>query len=132
MTTPPYRGRFAPSPTGPLHFGSLVTALASYLEARTHKGTWLIRIEDLDPLREQPEATRQILHSLEVHGLRSDEPVCFQSQRHAAYSAATEWLIAQGAAYRCTCSRTQLLAGHGKHPNNCRNGTINVGTQPFA
>lgn len=127
-----YRGRFAPSPTGPLHFGSLVTALASYLEARAHKGYWLIRIEDLDPLREPSDATGQILHSLEAHGLHSDEPIRFQSQRQTAYHAVTEQLINQGFAYRCTCSRKQLLANHGKHPNHCRNGRITPDELPFA
>lgn len=119
-----YRGRFAPSPTGPLHFGSLVTALASYLEARTHKGQWLIRIEDIDPLREPPDASRRILHSLEAHRLLSDEPVRFQSQRHDAYQAAVARLLAQGHAYRCTCSRKQLREHHGRHPNNCRKHAI--------
>jgi glutamyl-Q tRNA(Asp) synthetase len=132
MTTIPYRGRFAPSPTGPLHFGSLVTALASYLEARVQKGQWLIRIEDLDPLREPPEAAGQILHSLETHGLRSDEPVRFQSSRHEAYQAAAEQLIRQGAAYRCTCSRKELTMSHGRHPHHCRDRRSQPGEQPFA
>jgi glutamyl-Q tRNA(Asp) synthetase len=115
-----------------LHFGSLVTALASFLEARTHQGLWLIRIEDLDPLREPPEAARQILHSLETHGLRSDEPVRFQSSRHKAYQATVEQLISQGSAYRCTCSRKELAAHQGRHPNHCRNGELAPGEQPFA
>jgi len=127
-----YRGRFAPSPTGPLHFGSLVTALASYLEARTHKGQWLIRIEDIDPLREPPDATRQILHSLEAHHLFSDEPVRFQSQRHDAYQAAVEALLARGDAYRCTCSRKQLREHQGRHPNACRSHRLDPGHQPCA
>lgn len=116
-----YRGRFAPSPTGPLHFGSLVTALASWLEARSANGCWLVRIEDLDPLREPPEATGQILRSLESHGLHSDEPIRFQSDRHAAYQHAVQQLLAQGNAYRCRCSRKQLQANQGRHPNHCRN-----------
>lgn len=132
MTKTHYRGRFAPSPTGPLHFGSLVTALASYLEARALDGQWLIRIEDLDPLREPPEATRQILHSLQVHGLHSDTAIRFQSQQQSAYHAVTERLIAQHFAYRCICSRKQLVANHGKHPNHCRHVLINPGDQPSA
>lgn len=126
MATSRYRGRFAPSPTGPLHFGSLVTALASWLEAKSARGDWLVRIEDLDPLREPPEATGQILHSLECHGLFPDEPVRFQSRRHDAYQRAIETLLAQGRAYRCRCSRKQLKNNHGHHPNQCRKG----GTRP--
>ncbi|HTN35198.1 MAG TPA: tRNA glutamyl-Q(34) synthetase GluQRS [Marinobacter sp.] len=132
MTKTHYRGRFAPSPTGPLHFGSLVTALASYLEARTHMGQWLIRIEDLDPLREPPEATGQILHSLEVHGLRSDEPIRFQSRRQAAYHAVIKQLINQGSAYHCTCSRRQLLANCGQHLNDCQNNLTSPDARPSA
>lgn len=126
-----YRGRFAPSPTGPLHFGSLVTALASYLEAKFQNGQWLIRIEDLDPLREPAEATGQILTSLDAHGLFPDEPVHFQSRRQKAYHAAIEHLLSEGRAYRCSCSRKQLQANHGKHPQHCRdNGSTR--DQPFA
>ncbi|MBW0148674.1 tRNA glutamyl-Q(34) synthetase GluQRS [Marinobacter arenosus] len=132
MTSPRYRGRFAPSPTGPLHFGSLVAALASYLEARQHQGQWFIRIEDLDPLREPPEATGQILHSLEAHGLMPDEAVRFQSRRHDAYQAAIERLFASGDAYRCFCSRQELKRHGGRHPNHCRAGGVNPGDRPFA
>jgi glutamyl-Q tRNA(Asp) synthetase len=132
MEQPRYRGRFAPSPTGPLHFGSLVTALASWLEARTAGGDWLVRIEDLDPLREPPEATGQILHSLDCHGLFPDEPVCFQSKRHDAYQAAIQYLLAQGQAYRCRCSRKQLRAHGGYHPERCREGTPASGDTPYA
>ncbi|WP_100639286.1 tRNA glutamyl-Q(34) synthetase GluQRS [Marinobacter salexigens] len=132
MTKPSrYRGRFAPSPTGPLHFGSLVTALASYLEAKSRSGRWLIRIEDLDPLREPPEATGEILNSLDAHGLFPDEPVLFQSHRHPAYHAAIEQLLDKGLAYRCSCSRKQLQAHHGRHPQRCRDGATATG-QPFA
>ncbi|MDO3721801.1 tRNA glutamyl-Q(34) synthetase GluQRS [Marinobacter sp. chi1] len=120
MTTPVYRGRFAPSPTGPLHFGSLVTALASYLEARVKKGCWLVRIEDLDPLREPPEATGQILTSLNAHGLIPDEPIRYQSRRHDAYQASIDRLLKSGRAYRCACSRKQLKANDGRHPAQCR------------
>ena len=132
MTSTRYRGRFAPSPTGPLHFGSLVTALASYLEAKSQGGQWLIRIEDLDPLREPPEATGQILNSLEAHGLFPDEPVRFQSRRHAAYQAAIERLLRQGEGYRCSCSRTALPAPDGGHPQPCRAGQSDIGQRPYA
>jgi len=127
-----YRGRFAPSPTGPLHFGSLVTALASYIEAKVHQGQWLIRIEDLDPLRESPQATEQILHSLTCHGLTPDEPVRFQSERHVAFENAIETLLNQGTAYRCACSRKQLQAHHGRHPEQCRQGKSQPGERPSA
>ncbi len=127
-----YRGRFAPSPTGPLHFGSLVTALASHLDARSHNGTWLVRIEDLDPLRESPEATNQILASLAAHGLEADEPVRFQSRCHDRYQRIIDRLVEQGHAYRCICSRKQLQANRGRHPNRCREGRITGGDQPYA
>ncbi|WP_303287626.1 tRNA glutamyl-Q(34) synthetase GluQRS [Marinobacter sp. SS8-8] len=132
MTNPRYRGRFAPSPTGPLHFGSLVAALASFLEARNQGGQWLIRLEDLDPLREPPEATGQILSSLEAHGLLPDEPVRFQSRRHSTYQATIARLMEQGSAYRCPCSRKELQANEGRHPNQCRSGKAVTGDRPFA
>ena len=132
MANPRYRGRFAPSPTGPLHFGSLVTAVASYVEARVHLGQWLIRIEDLDPLREPPEATGQILRSLEAHGLFPDEPVRFQSRRHDAYHDAIDRLLASGHAYRCPCSRKELRANGGRHPHHCREARLQPGDRPFA
>lgn len=132
MSNPRYRGRFAPSPTGPLHFGSLVTALASYLEARSQNGQWLIRIEDLDPLREPPEATGQILTSLEAHGLFPCEPVRFQSQRHPAYQAAIETLLAGRRAYRCGCSRKELQDNNGRHPYHCRDRETAPADRPFA
>ncbi len=132
MTSTDYRGRFAPSPTGPLHFGSLVAALASFLEARCHQGQWLVRIEDLDPLREPPEATGQILRSLDAHGLMADDAVRFQSRRHEAYQAAIDRLLETGYAYRCVCSRKELAQHHGRHPHKCRDGHIAAGDRPFA
>ena len=115
-----YRGRFAPSPTGPLHFGSLVAALASWLDARAHRGQWLVRIEDLDPLRESPEATDAILASLHHHGLLWDESVRYQSQRSDAYDTILAHWRQQQRIYPCACSRTALRANNGYHGAQCR------------
>lgn len=114
-----YRGRFAPSPTGPLHLGSLLAALGSYLDARAHNGRWLIRIEDIDPPRESPGASRAILDSLSAHGLESDEPVLFQSSRLREYETAVERLLAAGEAFYCSCSRQELSAAGGRHASHC-------------
>jgi glutamyl-Q tRNA(Asp) synthetase len=125
----PYRGRFAPSPSGPLHFGSLVAAVGSRLEARTHGGEWLLRIEDLDPPRERPGAARDILATLDWLGLHWDGPVLRQSTRSSAYRDALERLATAGLAYRCGCTRSQLAslpqpvpagsAGELYHPPRC-------------
>lgn len=109
----PYRGRFAPSPTGPLHFGSLVAAVGSFLAARHAGGQWLVRIEDLDPPREVPGSADQILHTLEAFGLDWDEAVVYQSHRREAYEAAARQLQSSGLAYECTCSRTEIAAAAG-------------------
>lgn len=109
-TSPPYRGRFAPSPTGPLHLGSLIAALASYLDARHNQGSWLVRMEDLDPPREEAGAAQSILHSLQAHGLYWDEDVCWQSTRGQAYSQALQQLEAGQHLFHCECSRRQLTS----------------------
>ena len=115
MSDPTYRGRFAPSPTGPLHAGSLLTALASWLLARHAGGQWLVRIEDVDGPRCVPSAANHQLQTLAAFGLVSDQPVIWQSQRHALYQAALERLLAAGHAFACHCSRTQLAASDGLH-----------------
>jgi glutamyl-Q tRNA(Asp) synthetase len=105
-----YRGRFAPSPTGPLHAGSLVAALASWLDARAHGGIWLVRMEDVDTPRCVPGMGAHILWQLAACGLVSDEPVVQQSSRGALYQASLDQLIAQGNAYPCGCSRKDIEA----------------------
>ncbi len=104
----PYRGRFAPSPTGPLHLGSLATALGSWLDARAHDGAWLVRIEDVDTPRTVPGADQLILNQLRVCGLEWDEEPAWQSQRFALYQKAIDQLIAKGLIYGCLCSRKQI------------------------
>lgn len=103
-----YRGRFAPSPTGPLHFGSLIAATASYLDAKTHQGQWFVRIEDLDPPREQFGAADEILHTLQAFGFEWDGAIMRQSERSMAYEAALQQLKNQNLIYRCTCSRKEI------------------------
>jgi glutamyl-Q tRNA(Asp) synthetase len=113
---PGYRGRFAPSPTGPLHFGSLVSALASFLDARAHRGTWLIRIEDVDGPRTVPGAAAEILETLGRFGMFSAEEPVWQSQREVAYQQAFEQLLAAGFVFPCGCTRREIadsLAWHG-------------------
>lgn len=114
--TPSYRGRFAPTPSGALHFGSLVTALASWLDARAQGGEWLVRIDDLDPPREAPGSADQILRQLDACGLQWDGPVRYQSQRHESYRAAIEQLLDNNQAFYCPLSRSALNALDGKHP----------------
>lgn len=116
-----YIGRFAPSPSGPLHFGSLIAALASFLDARANHGQWLLRMEDLDPGREPPQAAGQILEALEAFGLHWDGPVLYQSSRLAAYRDALHQLQQQGLIYACDCTRQQIQALGGVYDNRCRN-----------
>ena len=129
-----YAGRFAPSPTGPLHAGSLVAALASWLDARAHGGRWLVRIEDVDTPRCVPGADALILQQLADLSLVPDEAPLWQSQRGALYQQALDRLIAQGLAYPCACSRKDIEAAlaaqgqarerHGelRYPGTCRHG----------
>lgn len=125
-----YRGRFAPSPTGPLHFGSLVAALASCLDARSQGGAWLLRMEDVDAPRNVPGAAEAILTCLEAHGFAWDGPVLWQSTRLEAYQAALEQLLAEGKAYPCACSRKEIAAASSRpaldggllYPGSCRAG----------
>lgn len=133
-STAPYCGRFAPSPTGPLHAGSLVAALASWLDARAHAGQWLVRIEDIDPPRCQAGADQIILGQLARCGLLPDAPPVWQSQRHHHYAQALEQLIQQGLSYACGCTRKEIDLfwqsqglSHQRHverpyPGTCRHG----------
>jgi len=113
-----YRGRFAPSPSGALHFGSVVAALGSFLQARTRGGEWLLRIENIDPPREVSGAADAILRELERLGLFWDGPVYYQHARREAHLAARDELIARNLAYHCRCSRRQI--GPGAYPGTCR------------
>ena len=121
MPNSPYIGRFAPTPSGYLHFGSLVAALASYLDARSVGGRWLLRMEDLDPPREVPGAQAAILQTLERYGLHWDGELVRQSERHDEYEALVQRLFDQGLAYACTCSRKQLEGSGGIYPGYCAN-----------
>lgn len=125
----PYVGRFAPSPTGPLHFGSLLAALASYLDAKSNHGQWLIRMEDLDPPREMNGAKALIVKALDVHGLLSDQEIIYQSQRSHQYQQALDQLVKQHSVFPCTCSRKQLAAFNGVHFGNCLSRTQDTNTQ---
>jgi len=115
-----YIGRFAPSPSGDLHFGSLIAALGSYLQARAEKGLWRVRIEDIDPPREVPGAATRILHQLDHYGLEWDGEVLWQSQRHDAYRAVLNDLQQQGLSYYCTCTRRRIQQAGGHYDGHCR------------
>ncbi len=133
-------GRFAPSPTGDLHFGSLVAAVASYLQAKKSAGKWLLRVEDIDPPREVSGSAGRIIRDLSRLGLIADDPVLFQSQRSAAYEQACQQLLGSGQAFWCGCSRNDLPAS-GVYPGTCRNGIprgrkprsirVKTGSQPI-
>lgn len=135
--TPRYRGRFAPSPTGPLHFGSLVAALASFVDARAHEGQWLVRIEDVDRTRAVAGAADDILRTLEAFGFAWDGDVAYQSRRTALYEDALDALRRSGTAYDCACSRRDVArAGHvgaegPVYRGTCRSG-LPKGARPRA
>ncbi|MDE1182803.1 tRNA glutamyl-Q(34) synthetase GluQRS [Paraburkholderia sp.] len=131
MSQPSYRGRFAPSPTGPLHIGSLVSALASWLDARAHRGIWLVRIEDIDGPRTVPGAADDILATLARFGMHADQPPVWQSARIDRYRQALAQLQAAAYVYPCGCTRKEiadsLLHAHARHttlayPGTCRHG----------
>ncbi len=128
MTDKKVRGRFAPSPTGPLHFGSLVAAVGSYLSARSQAGAWRVRMEDLDPPREMKGAADDILRTLEAYGFEWDGEILYQSRRRDAYEAALDVLRQQGALYACGCTRKEIADSsvHGiegpVYPGTCRTG----------
>ncbi|WOE43189.1 tRNA glutamyl-Q(34) synthetase GluQRS [Acinetobacter chinensis] len=107
-----YRGRFAPSPTGPLHFGSLITAVASYCEAKAHQGEWIVRIEDTDIPRIYPGSEAHILKCLDAFGFESDKEIIFQKDRLDIYESVIEQLHQQGLVYACQCTRKILGSNH--------------------
>ena len=129
---PPYRGRFAPTPSGPLHFGSLIAATGSYLQAKSQHGEWLLRIDDIDPPREQKGAADDILKILEGFGFEWDSEVLYQSSRTQRYQEAVDELIQQHIAYACSCSRKELLKNAKQtnsgtvYPGFCRNKSLNI------
>lgn len=120
----PYRGRFAPSPSGPLHFGSLVAALGSWLDAKYHQGEWLVRIEDIDPPREIAGAADDIIKTLESYGLHWDQSVTYQSHHVKRYQQILDQLLNEDLVYRCNCTRKQIKALGGIYQNTCRDKKI--------
>lgn len=120
MTLSTCIGRFAPSPSGELHFGSLIAALGSYLDARAQHGRWLVRIEDIDPPREVPGAASAILQQLDHYGLHWDGEVLWQSRRHEAYREALSWLQQHRQSYFCRCSRSRIQQTGGYYDGHCR------------
>ncbi|EGU35100.1 glutamyl-Q tRNA(Asp) synthetase [Vibrio ichthyoenteri ATCC 700023] len=126
-----YIGRFAPSPSGPLHFGSLVAALGSYFQAKAHQGQWLVRIEDIDPPREMAGASDLILRTLEAYQLHWDGEVVYQSQRHQLYQDQIEAWLKSGQAYYCQCSRKEIKQAGGFYLGTCRDRKL-FGDTPCA
>ena len=122
-----YVGRFAPSPSGPLHLGSLFTATVSYLDAKAHGGQWLLRIEDIDPPREVLGASQQIIETLAVHGMVSDRPVFWQHTRQEFYQETLRSLLHKGSAYYCHCTRAQIKALHPLYQRQCRHAQHTTG-----
>lgn len=135
-----YVGRFAPTPSGYLHFGSLLTAVASYLDARHHHGRWLVRLEDLDTPRNVAGASEHILRTLQAYGLHWDDEVLKQSDRLKSYQQTIDGWLNTGQAYYCDCSRRDIIAHDGVYPGTCRQRhlpaapnhaiRVNVGQQP--
>ncbi|MDK1288790.1 tRNA glutamyl-Q(34) synthetase GluQRS [Pseudoalteromonas umbrosa] len=119
-TSSDYRGRFAPSPSGALHFGSLIAALASYIDAKANHGKWLVRMEDIDTPRVVRGAADDILATLEAYGLYWDEEVVYQSQRHSLYQDILTDLMSTSDVYACTCTRKQIKQRGGFYDNHCR------------
>lgn len=121
--TDQYIGRFAPSPTGKLHLGSLYAALASFVDAKAHQGKWLVRIEDIDPPREEAGATDAIINALHAHGLVADEPITYQHNQYPRYQQLINQLLKQHQAYYCSCSRKELIGFNGYYNGKCRDNT---------
>lgn len=119
-SSPSYIGRFAPSPSGDLHFGSLVAAIAGYLQAKVNKGKWLLRIDDIDPPRQDASSISKIQKNLEVHGLHWDGEVIYQSQQYPLYEAVLDWLLERNLGYWCRCTRKQIQAEGGIYLGHCR------------
>lgn len=126
----PYRGRFAPSPSGLLHFGSLIAALASYLQAKSQNGQWLVRIEDIDPPREKVGASKAILNTLDAYGLHWDESVLYQSEQKEKYREILANLKRQNLSYYCQCTRAQIKKTGGIYQRHCRH--LNLGEKNTA
>ncbi|GAB2668573.1 tRNA glutamyl-Q(34) synthetase GluQRS [Vibrio panuliri] len=123
-----YIGRFAPSPSGPLHFGSLIAALGSYFQAKANQGQWLVRIEDIDPPREMPGASELILRTLEAYQLEWDGEVVYQSQRHHLYQQQIDAWISSGQAYYCQCTRKAIKESGGYYLGTCRDKQLSNDT----
>ena len=132
MTGSSYVGRFAPSPSGPLHLGSLLAAVASFLDARSHGGVWLVRMEDIDPPREQAGAADEILTQLQQFGLAWDNDVLFQSQRLDAYAAALMQLANEGLCFRCECTRSALRENGNVYSGQCRHYGVSARDLQYA